>query len=129
MRIRNSAALAAALGAFLAGTAAFAQSGRPPAGDTVTVGLGDRYASYYFDVSPAQSPASGLRPFAAKGGLKIMGGNLLLVHSLSDRPKGWSLFGIASYSRLQGDFASSPIVADAGSANQLFGAFGVGYTF
>jgi MipA family protein len=278
MRIRNSAALAAALGALLAGTAAFAQSGRPPAGDTVTVGLGvgvspsyegadeyklipggilrgtvaghdfflgglqlnidaipngavkdidlslgpvvgvrlnrngrvkdarvaalgelnaavelggfaaigtangftsrndslalrvsyvrdvanahkshlitpsieysrrfgmrtfstialsaefagDRYASYYFDVSPAQSAASGLRPFAAKGGLKSLGGNLLLVYSLSDRPKGWSLFGIASYSRLQGDFARSPVVADAGSANQAFGALGVGYTF
>ena len=90
---------------------------------------GDRYASYYFDVSPAESAASGLRPYAAKGGLKELGGNILIVHSLSDKRKGWSLFGIASYNRLQGDFARSPIVADAGSANQAFGALGIGYTF
>ena len=90
---------------------------------------GDRYASYYFDVSPAQSVTSGLRPHTAKGGLKELGGNILIVHSLSDRRKGWSLFGIASYNRLQGDFARSPIVADAGSANQAFGALGIGYTF
>lgn len=90
---------------------------------------GDRYARYYFDVSPAQSAASGLRPYAARGGLKNLGGNILVVHSLSNKPKGWSLFGIASYSRLQGDFARSPIVADVGSAGQAFGAVGVGYTF
>ncbi len=90
---------------------------------------GDRYARYYFDVSPAQSAVSGLRSHAAKGGLKNLGGNVLIVHSLSEKANGWSLFGIASFSRLQGDFARSPLVADVGSANQAFGALGIGYTF
>jgi len=87
---------------------------------------GDRYARYYFDVSTGRSAASGLRPHAAKGGLKSLGGSIVVVRALSDRPKGWSLFGIASYGRLQGDFARSPIVADVGSANQAF-VFGVNY--
>lgn len=90
---------------------------------------GDDYARYYFAISPAQSAASGLRPHAAGGGLKDLGGNVLLVRSLGQGPKGWSLFGIASYKRLQGDFARSPIVADVGSADQAFGAMGIGYTF
>lgn len=90
---------------------------------------GDRYARYYFDVSPAGSVASGLEPHAANGGLKSLGGSVVLVHALSDRPKGWSLFGIASYNRLRGDFARSPLVAEVGSADQVFGALGIGYTF
>lgn len=90
---------------------------------------GDRYARYYFDVSPARSAASGLTPHAASGGLKSLGGSVVIVRALSDRPKGWSLFGILSYNRLQGDFARSPIVAEVGSADQAFAALGVGYTF
>jgi outer membrane scaffolding protein for murein synthesis (MipA/OmpV family) len=90
---------------------------------------GDDYARYYFAISPEQSTASGLRPHTAGGGLKDLGGNVLLVRSLGQGPKGWSLFGIASYKRLQGDFARSPIVADVGSADQAFGAMGIGYSF
>jgi outer membrane protein len=39
------------------------------------------------------------------------------------------LFGIASYKRLQGDVAVSPIVRDTGSPNQVFASIGLGYTF
>ena len=89
----------------------------------------DAYAEYYFGISPAGSAASGLAAFEPEGGLESLGGNVLATYSLSGGRKGWSLFGIASYSRLQGDFAASPIVREAGSANQFFGSAGIGYTF
>ncbi|MCL6250510.1 MipA/OmpV family protein [Altererythrobacter sp. KTW20L] len=87
------------------------------------------YARYYFGVTPEGSAASGLAAFDPQGGLESVGANVLATYSLSGGRKGWSLFGIASYSRLQGDFAASPLVRDAGSANQFFGSAGVGYTF
>lgn len=89
----------------------------------------DAYAEYYFGVTPAGALASGLAPFDPDGGLESLGANVLATHSLSGGRTGWSLFGIASYSRLQGDFARSPIVRDAGSADQVFASVGVGYTF
>ena len=52
------------------------------------------------------------------------------AYALSRNPmKGWSLFGVIAYSRLAGDFADSPLVADRGSANQVFGAAGLAYSF
>ncbi|WP_369126904.1 MipA/OmpV family protein [Alteraurantiacibacter buctensis] len=87
------------------------------------------HADYYFGVSPTGALASGLAPFDPDGGLESLGANVLATHSLSGGRKGWSVFGIASFSRLQGDFARSPIVRDAGSADQVFGSVGVGYTF
>ena len=46
-----------------------------------------------------------------------------------DLRHGVQLFSILSYSRLQGDFARSPITRIAGSADQFYGALGIGYTF
>ncbi|MFC3096803.1 MipA/OmpV family protein [Alteraurantiacibacter palmitatis] len=89
----------------------------------------NRYADYYFSISPAGAAASGLAPFAAKGGLESVGANVLATHSLSGGRTGWSLFAIGSASRLQGDFAASPIVRDAGNATQFFGSAGLAYTF
>ena len=39
------------------------------------------------------------------------------------------LFGIASYKRMLGKFADSPLVRDAGSADQAFAVAGVLYSF
>ena len=89
----------------------------------------NRYADYYFGVSPAGATASGLAAYDPAGGLESIGANMLATHSLSGGRTGWSLFAIASFSRLQGGFARSPIVRDAGSASQWFGSAGVGYTF
>lgn len=89
----------------------------------------DSYADYYFGITPAGAAASGLAAFDPDGGLESLGANVLATHSLSGGRRGWSLFAIASYSRLQGDFARSPIVRDVGSANQFFASAGVGYTF
>jgi outer membrane scaffolding protein for murein synthesis (MipA/OmpV family) len=36
---------------------------------------------------------------------------------------------MGSYTRLESDFAESPVVSIAGSRNQWLGAVGLGYTF
>lgn len=90
----------------------------------------DRFADYYFSISPSDSLASGLPVFDADGGRKNIKLGLLGNYALSgDLTKGWSLFGLGSYSRLHGDFARSPIVEDRGSRNQWFLAAGAAYTF
>jgi outer membrane scaffolding protein for murein synthesis (MipA/OmpV family) len=102
---------------------------------SVSVGaefVSNKFADYYFSVSPADSLATGglLPAFNADGGMKNWKTSLLLNQSLSgDLLHGFSVFGIASYSRLVGDFKRSPIVSDRGSANQWLVAAGVAYTF
>lgn len=92
--------------------------------------VGDGYASYYYDVTPAGAVASGLSPFRADGGFKSWSVNLLGSHALTgDLLGGLSFFAVGSYTRLQGDFARSPIVSQAGSRHQWFGAVGLAYTF
>lgn len=92
--------------------------------------VSNRFADYYFGVTPAESVASGLRPYNPGGGMKSWQLGLLANQSLSgDLLKGWSLFGLGSYKRLVGDVADSPLVADRGSRSQWMGALGVGYSF
>jgi outer membrane scaffolding protein for murein synthesis (MipA/OmpV family) len=93
--------------------------------------VGDGYASYYFDVSPAGSVASGLPVFSAEGGFKSWGVDLLAVQSLSgdQRQGGLMLALIGSYNRLQNDFSRSPITSVAGSRHQWLAAVGLAYTF
>ena len=58
-----------------------------------------------------------------------------LLERLGDA--GWRVLAVSREARsdapgrhwLQGDFAQSPLVAAAGSADQVFGALGIGYTF
>lgn len=92
--------------------------------------VGDRYAQTYYGITPAGSAASGLPVYTLDGGVKDVGMTFVGAHSLGkDVRRGASLFAVAGYSRLLGRFKASPIVADAGSANQVFAAFGVGYSF
>ncbi|HVF38011.1 MAG TPA: MipA/OmpV family protein [Sphingomicrobium sp.] len=92
--------------------------------------VGDDFADYYFSVTPAEALASGLAPFDADGGRKNWKLGLLGNYALSgDLTKGWSVFATGHYSRLNGDFKRSPIVADRGSASQWFAAAGLAYTF
>lgn len=91
--------------------------------------VGGGYADYNFGVTPGGAAASGLSRYRAKGGLASIGANMLVTRSIG-RPGGrWSVFGIASYKRLQGDVAASPIVVDTGSPNQFFAAGGIAYSF
>ena len=92
--------------------------------------VGDKYADYYFSISPAGAAASGLPAYTAKGGFKDVSLALLGAQSLSgDLRHGWALFAIGGYSRLLNDFKDSPTVSLAGDRDQWLGALGVSYTF
>jgi outer membrane scaffolding protein for murein synthesis (MipA/OmpV family) len=94
--------------------------------------VSNKYADYYFSVSPADRLATGnqLPLFNAGGGMKNWKASLLVNHSLSgDLLHGVSIFGLGQYSRLVGDFKRSPIVSQRGSASQWTGALGVAYTW
>lgn len=93
--------------------------------------VGDGYARSYFAVDAAGSARSRLPVFAnPRGGFKnfTLGANANYAFKGFLR-RGWLMFATVSYSQLQGDFAASPIVSIAGNRNQVFGAFGLGYTF
>uniref|UniRef100_UPI00093FFA7F MipA/OmpV family protein n=6 Tax=Erythrobacter donghaensis TaxID=267135 RepID=UPI00093FFA7F len=91
----------------------------------------DRFADYYFTVTPAQSAASGLAQFRADGGVNRIGTTAILAYDLDRNPLngGWSLTGVGGYSRLVGDSADTPYTAVRGDANQFILGGGVAYTF
>jgi outer membrane scaffolding protein for murein synthesis (MipA/OmpV family) len=92
--------------------------------------VSNRFADYYFSISPADAVVSGLPAFNADGGMKSWKVGLLANYSLSgDLRRGLSIFGTGGYSRLVGDFKRSPIVSDRGSASQWLGALGLAYSF
>ncbi|HKC01998.1 MAG TPA: MipA/OmpV family protein [Sphingomicrobium sp.] len=94
--------------------------------------VGNKYADYYFSITPADSLATaGVLPvFNAGSGMKDWKASLLLNQSLTgDLTHGLSIFGMGSYSRLVGDFKRSPIVSQRGSASQWIAAAGLAHTF
>jgi len=97
-----------------------------------TTFVSDKFADYYFSVSPAESAlTAGVLPvFDADGGMKDWNIGLLVNQSITgDLLGGFSIFGTANYSRLVGDFRDSPLVSQRGSASQWLVAAGVAYTF
>ena len=92
--------------------------------------VSNRFADYYFSISPADSLRSGLPVFNAGGGMKDWKAGLLLNQSITgDLLGGLSIFGTAEYSRLVGDFRRSPIVSERGTPNQWLAAAGLAYTW
>ena len=91
--------------------------------------VGDKFANYYYGVTPTGAAASGLRAYRAEGGLMSVSSSLFAGYAFSDDFKGWSLFAVGSYTRLRGSVADSPTVRDVGDRNQWFGALGIGYVF
>ncbi len=91
----------------------------------------DKFNRYYFSIDGTGSAASGLPVFAAKGGINNVGAGLVGGYDLSGNALdgGWSLFGLANYSRLTGDAKRSPVTSIRGSANQWFVGAGASYTF
>ena len=90
----------------------------------------NRYADYYFGITPAETFLSTLRTHNPCGGFKSWQVGALANQSLSgDLTHGLSLFGLVSYKRLVRDFARSPLVADRSSAKQWFVGAGAGYTW
>jgi outer membrane scaffolding protein for murein synthesis (MipA/OmpV family) len=92
--------------------------------------VSNKYADYYYSISPAGSLASGLPVFNAGGGMKNWKASLLLNQSITGNLlHGLSIFGTTQYSRLVGDFEKAPIVSDRGSASQWLVAGGLAYTW
>ena len=92
--------------------------------------VSNKFADYYFSITPTDTLATGLPTFNAGGGMKNWKVGALANYSLSGNLlKGWSIFALANHSQLVGDFKRSPIVSDRGSASQWMGAVGVAYTF
>lgn len=92
--------------------------------------VSNRFADYYYSISPADSLASGLPVFNADGGMTNWKLGLLLNQSITgDLLHGFSVFGAGQYSRLVGDFKRSPIVSQRGTPNQWLAAAGVAYTW
>lgn len=90
------------------------------------VGLADSdFMGTYFGVTAAQSTASGLRAFAAGGGVYSAGVAASVKYKWSEN---WSTMAFAQYDRLVGDAADSPITA-AGSADQVTVGIGAAYSF
>ncbi|MDE2183682.1 MAG: MipA/OmpV family protein [Alphaproteobacteria bacterium] len=77
-----------------------------------------------FGIDPAYAAASGLPAFAPKSGFEVAGVAFSLDQFLS---RHWSVGLDLHYGRLLGDAAASPVTAIAGSANQYFAGFTVGY--
>jgi outer membrane scaffolding protein for murein synthesis (MipA/OmpV family) len=109
-----------------------------PVGRAASVQIGasasfvdDDFADYYYSVSPVQSASSGLAQFTADGGLNSIGTTGIVTVDLDGNALngGLSVYAIAGYSRLIGDAADTPYTSERGSANQLIGGIGLGYTF
>ncbi|MPZ36458.1 MAG: MipA/OmpV family protein [Rhizobiales bacterium] len=80
----------------------------------------------YFGINAAQSAASGLPAFDAKGGIYSVGAGLQARYQWSQQ---WAARSYVEYSRLMGDAGSSPLVTERGSANQVTFGLGVTYSF
>ncbi|NCP12555.1 MAG: MipA/OmpV family protein [Sphingomonadales bacterium] len=91
----------------------------------------DKYADYYFSVSPAGALASGLPVFQAKGGLKSYGPTLLGAYDFDGNllNGGLSAFALAGYSRLAGDARRTPLTSQVGDASQWIVGGGLAYSF
>ena len=72
---------------------------------------------------PAQSAASGLPLFDAKGGVRSVGAGTQARYFWTPQ---FATHAFVEYERLTGDAASSPLVEQRGTPNQL--TFGVGAT-
>jgi outer membrane protein len=85
-----------------------------------------RATAPYFSVDSAQSAASGLPVFDAKGGAHSAGAGTQLRYQIS--PK-WEAHAYLEYERLLGDAAASPLVEQKGSPNQVSFGLGASYSF
>lgn len=82
----------------------------------------DDYAISRYGVSQSDSALSGLSEFVPGGGLQSATVSIRSLVSLSPR---WGIFTRFAYTELLNDAADSPIVTEAGSAEQLFTGVGV----
>jgi len=84
------------------------------------------YMSEYFGVTNADSARSGLNTYNADADFKDVAFGATLTYKFTES---WNLTGLATYTRLVGDAADSPVVDDEGNDNQFFGGLLVNYKF
>ena len=77
----------------------------------------------YFGINAGQSAASGLPLFDAKGGVRSVGAGTQARYFWTPQ---FATHAFVEYERLTGDAASSPLVEQRGTPNQL--TFGIGAT-
>jgi outer membrane protein len=102
----------------------------PVPGLSLTIGprlhfADSEYLETYLGVTPGQSAASGLPAFDPSGGIKGIGFDAGAEYALTPQ---WSIVADATYERLVGDAADSPITG-LGSENQFTTALGLTYRF
>ncbi len=85
-----------------------------------------KYNNAYFGVDDNQSIRSGLDRYTAKGGLQSYGVGSTLLVPLTEH---LSATIVASYDRLSGDAADSPLVSQRGSADQASAFLAINYHF
>jgi MipA family protein len=86
----------------------------------------DDYMSSYFGIDAANAAASGLDQYDADEGFKDVSFGGALSYRFLER---WSVAVLGTYARLLNDAEDSPIVDDAGNANQFFGGALINYQF
>jgi outer membrane scaffolding protein for murein synthesis (MipA/OmpV family) len=93
--------------------------------------VGDKYANYYYTVTPAQSAVTGLPAYSARGNRwnsYTLGG--FATYSITGNLlHGFKVVAGGTYSRNLGASGDTPITRIAGSRNQFIGAAGLAYTF
>ncbi len=82
--------------------------------------------SPYFSITPEQSMASGLPTFDAKGGLRSFGAGVQARYELS---RNWATHSFIEYERLAGDAATSPLITQRGTRDQIQVGLGISYSF
>jgi MipA family protein len=85
-----------------------------------------RATAPYFGVNAAQSLASGLPVFDAKGGAHAVGAGAQARYQITPQ---WEGHAFVEYDRLLGDAAASPLVTQRGSPNQVRFGVGASYAF
>ena len=84
------------------------------------------YTDAYFSVTPAGAAASGLAVYDADAGMRDYSLSLNGMYAFSDN---WGIGAIASLTRLVGDAADGPVVAERGDATGVFGGAFLWYRF
>lgn len=93
---------------------------------TIGAGLATTYASdgymgAFYTVDSADAAAAGLASFDADNGFRDVGAEFKVEWMFPGTARNFGLGAVFSYFRLVGDAEDSPVVDEAGSADQLFG--------
>jgi outer membrane protein len=84
------------------------------------------YSNTYFSITPAQSIASGLPVYNARGGFHSVGAGAQARYEWSQQ---WATHMFVEYERLVGDAANAPLVVTYGKRDQIQLGIGATYSF